>query len=79
MVDIKSNEKPERATTGNEKQRKAGKGTEERQKAKTDIGAEKTKTSSKRQKSPNGNQAQVIMKPKGDILASVSFCPFAGA
>ena len=35
VIDIKSNGKPERATTGNEKQRKAGKRNEEQQKAKT--------------------------------------------
>ena len=64
VVDIKSNEKPERATTGNEKQRKAAKSYEEQQKATTDIGAGKTKTDKKKPrratketKSPNGNQA----------------------
>ena len=65
VVDIKSNEKPERAT-GNEKQWKAAKSYEEQQKATTDIGAGKTKTGKKKQrratkgtKSPNGNQALI--------------------
>ena len=64
MVDIKSNEKPERATTGKKNQRKAAKSYEEQQKATTDIGAGKIKTGKKRPKratestkSPNGNQA----------------------
>ena len=64
MVDIKSNEKPERATTGNEKQWKAAKSYEEQQKATMDIGPGKTKTGKKKPrratkatKSPIGNQA----------------------
>ena len=64
VVYIKSNEKPERATTGNEKQWKAAKSYEEQQKATTDIRAGKTKTGKKKPrratkgtKSPNGNQA----------------------
>ena len=60
VVDIKSNEKPERTTTsnkrqqkatkGNERQRKAVKSNEEQQKAKTDNVAGKTKTGNKRHK-----------------------------
>ena len=67
VIDIKSNEKPERATTGNEKQWKAAKSYEEQQKATTDIRAGKTKTGKKKPrramkgtKSPNGNQALVF-------------------
>ena len=62
VIDIKSNEKPERATTDG--QRKAAKSYEEHQKATTDIGAGKTKTGKKKprratkgKKYPNGNQA----------------------
>ena len=64
VVDIKSNEKPERVMTGNEKQWKPAKSYEEQQKATTDIGAGKTKTGKKKPrramkgtKSPNGSQA----------------------
>ena len=63
-VDIKSNEKPERATTGKKKQLKAPKDYKEQQKAATNIGAGKTKTVKKKPgretkgtKSANGNQA----------------------
>ena len=68
VVYIKSNEKPERATTGNEKQWKAAKSYEEQQKATTDIRAGKTKTGKKKPrratkgtKSPNGNQALALI------------------
>ena len=54
MGGIKSNEKPERATTDNKKQRKAAKSNEEQQKAKTGVVAGKTKTGNER---PNRNQA----------------------
>ena len=50
VVDIKTNEKPERATTSNEKQQKAAKSNKEQQKANTDIRAGKTKTGNKRHK-----------------------------
>ena len=62
VVDIKINEKPERATTGNETQYM--KSSKKLRKATTDIGAGKTKTGKKKSrratkgtKSPNGNQA----------------------
>ena len=50
VVDIKSNEKPEKATTGNEKQRKAAKSYEEQQKATTDmVAGKKTERARKNQ------------------------------
>ena len=57
VVDIKSNEKPERvnnekpkATKSSKKQRRATESNEEQQKAKRDNGAGKTKTGNKRHK-----------------------------
>ena len=50
VVDIKSNENPERASVGKEKKRKAAEGDEEQQKAKTNIGAGQTKMSNKKPK-----------------------------
>ena len=63
VVDIKSNEKPKRATTGNEKQRKAAKSYEEQQKATTHIGAGKTKTGKKKTKTSNERHKKSKWKP----------------
>ena len=67
MVDIKSNEKREKATTDNEKQLKAAKSNVEQIKAKTEIGAGKTKEGNKKPKgatkgTKSPNEYQALMK-----------------
>ena len=64
MIDIKSNEKPEREATGSEKLPKVAKSNKEQQKAKMEIGAGKTQMGNKKPtratkgtKDPNRNQA----------------------
>ena len=56
-VDIKSNEKPERATTGNGKQQKATTSNNGQRSWKTKTGKKKSRRATKGTKSPNGNQA----------------------
>ena len=63
VVDIKSKEKPGRATTGNEKQRNAAKSYEVQYKAKTDIGAGKTKTGNKEPKRATKGMKNSKWKP----------------
>ena len=64
VVDIKGNEKRERARTGNEKQWKAAtESYEEQQKATTDIGAGKTKTGKKKSKTSNERHKKSKWKP----------------
>ena len=65
VVDIKSNKKPVRATTGNEsskKLRRATKSNKGHRSWKHQNGQEKTKTSNERHKSPDGNQALSLPK-----------------
>ena len=50
LVEIKHNEKPERATNGNDTKLTSAKGNEEHQNTKTDIGDGKTKTGNKKPK-----------------------------
>ena len=64
VIDIKSNEKPERATRGNEKQWKAAKSYEEQQKATTNIGAGKTKTSKKKNQDEQRKAPKVQMETR---------------
>ena len=81
MEDIKSIEKPERATTSNEKQRKAAKSCEEQQKATTDIGAKKTKTGNKKPKqATKDTKVQMETRLNRDQIISLStFGDFKGA
>ena len=63
VVDIKSNEKPVRATTGTEEHRKTGKSNDEQlfsnngHRRKNKMGNKKRKRATKGTKNPNGNQA----------------------
>ena len=76
VVDIKSNEKPERATKGNEKQRKSTKSNEQQQKAKVNIGAGETKTGNKKPKRTSKGTKLVHMETRlNDNIMALPFPP----